>query len=165
MPALQSVLDFLHPTQKWQKFRLHICKAQKSPPSILFGYGYNGCCRKIAPMQAKKLAQKPFYAIPLNRIAGLARYRYSKSPLAAAILPEQQKMRALKAFAVIVTGNEFRAFADAGGMRECWRQGVQGQGARRLRPLRRRRLITSRPAGVDMRLKKPCLRARRILLG
>ena len=34
-----------------------------------------------------------------------------------------------------------------------------------LRPLRRRRLITSRPAGVLMRLRKPCVRFRLLRCG
>ena len=36
---------------------------------------------------------------------------------------------------------------------------------RRLRPFARRRLSTKRPEVVDIRLRKPCLRVRRVLLG
>ena len=40
---------------------------------------------------------------------------------------------------------------------EVWTAHVLDQALRRFLPLRRRRFITARPAGVLMRFRKPCL--------
>lgn len=75
------------------------------------------------------------------------------------------KMRAMKTFTVFIASHELGFFPEP--VLPGIVVGVDNQatGARRLRPLRRRRRITARPAGVDMRTRKPWVRARRTLLG
>lgn len=122
--------------------------------------------RQTETCSAKKLPQKALDAISGYSIADFARSSYAQALRGPRQLKRiKQKMRADKLSAAGIDSLKFTAPSDAP---VAWKARVaasQAVGARRLRPFSRRLRIMARPPGVDMRARKPCLRARRILLG
>ena len=128
-------------------------------------------CDNLAARQAKTgraeyFTQYAFDAITHYRIANFARSRYAQT-LRFARLPgcEQNVMGAMMLFTAGIYGHKIPPFPDAPLRREALWPDPYAFGARRLRPFLRRLRIIARPPGVAMRVRKPCLRARRILLG
>lgn len=146
------------------QFACHIMQPQIR--RAFAGHGHNLHARQAKGPRAKKFPQKPLYTVPRHGIAYFARHSNAHAlRLAASFQGIQQEMGAGKFSAVGINGQIFAALAQALLPRKALCSDNQAVGARRLRPFSRRLRIMARPPGVAMRARKPCLRARRILLG
>ena len=112
---------------------------------------------------APRLAQAPLDPVPLHRRAGALRHGdpEPRLPLVVAREPVQDEKARRDRPAVAVDRVEI---AGAGEAIAALHRG-RGQAESRFRPFDRRRLRIRRPARVDMRARKPCLRFRRRTLG
>ena len=120
-----------------------------------------------ALVEAKRLAEQPLGAVALHGAPDLSRgddTETGRGALGPAGEEEEQVPRG-DALPAVLDAYEVTATADALVAREAARYFCQVVTASRLRPLRRRLLMTLRPPAVAMRARKPCVRARRVLWG
>lgn len=173
---------FQYPPQDRAQLPVHVGLAQRGLSGLFSGDDDNiRPLGKTADMMPEKFSQQTFYPVALDGVAGLAGNGRSQTRQGGAVAPpvadEHKKMLRVETPSRLVAGRiddapdnavrprpcAARAVFARGGMRQ--RTSFHNQALRRLRPLARRRRSTARPLGVAMRARKPCVRARLILLG
>ena len=130
--------------------------------------------RQLLLVVSKRLTRETLDAVAVDRVPGsLDADGQSETRAAKRVVPrDDQKQRIGRPLTFTVNGVEFGLVGEtarAGKAARCERSGEalrgNGQTARRLRPLARRRLSTRRPPFVAMRARKPWTRLRCRLLG
>lgn len=129
---------------------------------------------------SERFPDRPLDPVAHHRVADLLRHRDSQSRRAVARAHEDdEEVTRRNSASGVLNVQELPALPDTRLLREGARNGagdapvvrnqpgclVGIETVRRLRPLRRRRLMTCRPVGLAIRARKPCVLFRRRLLG
>src|SRR4051794_10728441 len=115
-----------------------------------------GVGRHRAALRVEGLAQQALDAVALDGAADLLGHREAEAHAAVVLARERVEHE----IAVAVRAALAVDTLELGAARQAPALGGHGQTVSRLRPLERRRLMTSRPARVDIRSRKPWVRAR-----
>ena len=124
-------------------------------------------------VMSEELSNPALESVPANRITNLATHCYAQAGIVPTRAEHYNKMGRVITLSFLPDSLIFAGSTDPAQPGEglftvhsmIRRYLLEIVAASRLRPLARRRLITFAPALVRIRLRKPCVRLRQILLG
>jgi len=139
-------------------------------------FGNNGNIHDLAELfivMSEELSNPAFDSVPANRISNLATHGYTQAGVVLTRVDNHNKMGRVITLSYLPDTLVFAGSTDPTepgeglfSVHPMFRfYLLEIVAARRLRPLARRRLITFAPALERIRLRKPCVRLRLILLG